>query len=130
MQATADCSDGLCMPCYKGLPIVERKQGPPSHADEDKDTTVMDWIKAIFWGGLVLVLVLILKPLIALVVCLSAHFLFGASWPVSLVSGVVTYLILMFVESVWDIGEGLEEIRRNKKMKTFKKRWQEEHAEE
>ncbi len=123
LQSTADCTDGLCMPCFKGVPLKERKRDLESNeAVEDQgEATWKDWAKA----GCLLPLVFFAAPLVGLIAGLIAWLVFDAAASTSFYVGLGGYLVVKVFESAEDIYSVRQQSKGERKLKDFKRRWKE-----
>ena len=124
LQSTAACTDGLCMPCYKGTPLSDRQRALGKADGVEDDVSTFTLFGAIVAGAMYVVLI---GPLVALVLCLLLHYVFGVSWDNSIIVAVFAFLGLGLLGAIGDI---LEQGKspRDKKMEEFQKRWNDIHG--
>ena len=123
LQSTADCTDGLCMPCFKGVPLKERKRDLESDepVEDQGEATWKDWAKL----GCLLPALMFAAPLVGLIVGLIALLIVDVSASTSFYVGLGGYLVVKVFESAEDIYSVRRQSKGERRLKDFKRRWQE-----
>ncbi len=111
------------MPCFKGVPLKERKRDLESAKAEkdDDEATWKDWAKA----GCLLPLIIFAAPLVGLIVGLIALLVFDASGSTAFYFGLAGYASIKLFVWAEDIYAVRQQSKGERKLKEFKRRWNE-----
>lgn len=128
LKSTADCTDGLCMPCHLGK---DRKPGDRDgliSAGSGEKLTAKEWAVGCLGLTAAGAIFFLLGPAAGLVVALIARYFFEVSWSTAFFVGFGAYLLLGFLGSLSDAFSSIGDTVKESKKKAFNKRWQERHG--
>ncbi|HEY1171467.1 MAG TPA: hypothetical protein VGH19_08875 [Verrucomicrobiae bacterium] len=106
--ATAERTDGLCMPCAMGADPtfadkVEAEKGSATGKDYPLWKQVRDLIVILLVGGVFMAVLFVAKVVVSLIAALIAKFVFKTDWLQAVMIGAGTFAVLGFIGMLSDL---------------------------